>query len=47
LPTVWQMKWKRKVRTIEVKKYKARMNIDGSLMKKGINYNETYAPVVK
>jgi hypothetical protein len=47
LPTVWQMKRKRNIRTREVKKYKARLNIDGSHMKKGIHYDETYALVVK
>ena len=47
LPTVWQMKRKRNIRTRQIKKYKARLNIDGSHMKKGIHYDETYAPVVK
>ena len=47
LPTVWQMKRKRNIRTWEVKKYKARLNVDGSHMQKGIHYDETYAPVVK
>ena len=45
LPAVWQMKRKRDIKTRKVKKYKARLNIDGSRMKKGIHYNETYAPV--
>ena len=39
------MKRKRNIRIQEVKKYKARLNIDGSKMIKGIDYNETYAPV--
>jgi hypothetical protein len=47
LPTVWQMKRKRNIQMREIKEYKARLNIDGSHMKKGINYDETYAPVVK
>jgi hypothetical protein len=47
LPAVWQMKRKRYIRTRKVKKYKARLNIDGSRMKKGIHYDETHAPVVK
>jgi hypothetical protein len=47
LPTVWQMKQKRNIRTRQVKKYKARLNIDGSHMKKGIHYDKTYAPVIK
>ncbi len=45
LPTVWQMKRKRDIRTREIKKYKARLNIDGSRMEKGIHYWDTYAPV--
>ena len=45
LPAVWQMKRKRDIRTRKVKKYKARLNIDGSRMQKGIHYDETYAPV--
>ena len=45
LPAVWQMKRKRDIRTQEVKKYKARLNIDGSRMIKGIHYDKTYAPV--
>jgi hypothetical protein len=28
-----------------IKKYKARLNINGSRMKKGEHYEETYAPV--
>ena len=45
LPAVWQMKRKRNIKTREIKKYKARLNIDGSRMKKGIHYDQTYAPV--
>jgi Reverse transcriptase (RNA-dependent DNA polymerase) len=45
LPAVWQMKRKRDIRTREIKKWKARLNIDGSRMKHGIHYQETYAPV--
>ena len=45
LPAVWQMKRKRDIKSREIKKYKARLNIDGSEMKKGIHYNQTYAPV--
>ena len=45
LPAVWQMKRKRDIRSREVKKYKARLNIDGSKMKKGVHYDQTYAPV--
>jgi hypothetical protein len=45
LPAVWQMRRKRDARTGEIKKYKARLNIDGSRMKYGEHYNETYSPV--
>jgi hypothetical protein len=46
LPTVWQMKRKRNIRTRKIKKYKARLNIDGSQMQKGKHYDKTHAPVV-
>jgi hypothetical protein len=46
LSSLWQMKRKRKPSTGEICKYKARMNVDGSKMVKGIHYEETYAPVV-
>lgn len=45
LPAVWQMKRKRDIRTRRIKKYKARLNIDGSRMKHGQHYDFTYAPV--
>ena len=47
LPAVWQMKRKRDIISRAVKKYKARMNIDGSKMRPGVHYDETrmYAPV--
>eukprot|EP00980_Cylindrotheca_fusiformis_P026296 scaffold15755_cov65-Cylindrotheca_fusiformis.AAC.1 len=44
LPTVWQMRRKRDIKTREIKKYKARLNIDGSRMKYGQHYDQTYAP---
>jgi len=47
LPTVWQMKRKRDILTRAIKKYKARLNVDGSRMKKGLHYDQTYAPVAK
>jgi len=46
LSNVWQVKRKRKPSTGEISKYKARMNVDGSQMIKGLHYEETYAPVV-
>jgi hypothetical protein len=45
LPAVWQMKRKRNILTGQVKKHKARLNVDGSRMQKGIHYDRTYAPV--
>jgi hypothetical protein len=45
LPAVWAMKRKRDLRTGDVKKWKARLNIDGSKMKPGLHYDQTYAPV--
>jgi len=45
LPAVWQMRRKRDIRTGEVRKYKARLNLDGSRMIKGKDYDLTYAPV--
>ena len=45
LSSVWQMRRKRDIETRKVKKYKARLNIDGSRMKPGIDYDLTHAPV--
>ena len=45
LPTVWQMKRKRDVATGTILKHKSRLNVDGSKMKTGVHYEETYAPV--
>ena len=45
LPAVWQMKRKRDIKTRAVKKWKARLNIDGSRIRKGIHYEQSYAPV--
>jgi hypothetical protein len=45
LPTVWQMKRKHDIKTQKVKKWKARLNIYGSRMEKGVHYSKTYAPV--
>ena len=45
LNAVWQMKRKRDLRTGKIIKYKARLNIDGSRMVKGRDYDLTYAPV--
>ncbi len=47
LPSVWQMKRRRDIKTRKVKKHKARLNIDGSRMRPGEHYDAafTYAPV--
>ena len=46
LPAVWQMKQKRCARSERMKKYKSRLNIDGSRMRRGmVHYNKTYSPV--
>jgi hypothetical protein len=45
LPAVWQMKGKRDILSRQVKKWKARLNVDGSRMQKGVHYDQIYAPV--
>jgi Reverse transcriptase (RNA-dependent DNA polymerase) len=45
LSAVWQMKRKRDAKSGAIKKYKARLNIDGSRMRKGEHYDMTYSPV--
>jgi hypothetical protein len=45
LPAVWQMRRKRDAKDGSIKKYKARLKIDGSRMKRGEHNKETYAPV--
>ena len=44
-PAVWQMHRKRDIATQQIKKWKARLNFDGSSMKKGVHYEQSYAPV--
>ena len=44
-PAVWQMRRKRDIATQQIKKWKARLNFDGSSMKKGVHYEHSYAPV--
>jgi hypothetical protein len=46
LPAVWAFKRKRRIDTREVYKHKARLNIHGGKQKHGINYWETYSPIV-
>ena len=45
VPSVWQMKRKRRIKTREIYKWKARLNLDGSKQVQGVNYWETFAPV--
>ncbi len=46
VPSVWSMRRKRDITTNEIKKYKARLNLHGGKQVFGMNYYETYAPVV-
>ena len=46
LPSVWSMKRKRDIKTQEVRKWKARLNVHGGKQIHGVNYWETFAPVV-
>jgi hypothetical protein len=46
LPAVWAMRRKRKIATGEAYKYKARLNVHGGKQEYGVNFWETYAPVI-
>eukprot|EP00957_Ditylum_brightwellii_P050348 3818099-Ditylum_brightwellii.AAC.1 len=46
LDSVWAFKQKRDIRTREVLKYKARLNVHGEQRQYGVHYFDTYAPVV-
>jgi Reverse transcriptase (RNA-dependent DNA polymerase) len=46
LDSVWSMKQKRQLKTNKVYKHKARLNIHGGQQQHGVNYWETFAPVV-
>jgi hypothetical protein len=46
LPFVWAMRHKRDLTTNKVIKHKARLNLHGGKQVNGMNYFETYAPVV-
>ena len=46
LSSVWSMKRKRRIKTREVYKWKARLNVHGGQQVKGIHFWETFAPVV-
>jgi hypothetical protein len=46
VPSVWAMWHKRDLTTNKIIKHKARLNLHGGKQVYGINYFETYAPVV-
>ena len=46
LDMVWSMRRKRKIKTQEVYKWKARLNVHGGQQVYGVHYWDTYAPVV-
>ena len=46
VPSVWAMRRKRNLTTNEITKYKARLNLHGGKQEFGVNYFETYAPVI-
>ncbi len=46
LPSVWAMRRKRRISTGKVYKWKARLNLHGGKQEYGLNYWETYAPVI-
>jgi hypothetical protein len=46
LPAVWAFKRKCRIDTRAVYKHKMRLNMHGGKQKQGINYWETYSPVV-
>jgi hypothetical protein len=46
LPSVWAMRRKRRISTGEAYKWKARLNIHGGKQEYGVNFWETYAPVI-
>ena len=46
VPSVWSLHHKRNLTTNEITKHKARLNLHGGKQIYGMNYYETYAPVV-
>jgi hypothetical protein len=46
VPSVWSLRRKRNLTTNEITKHKARLNLHGGKQVYGMNYYETYAPVV-
>ena len=45
-PSVWAMHRKRRLHTREVYKHKAQLNFHGGLQEHGVNFWETYSPIV-
>jgi len=46
LPAVWSMKRKRRIATGEIYRWKSRLTVDGSKQRYGVDYDETYSPVI-
>ena len=46
MPSVWALRRKQNLTTNEVTKYKARLNLHGGKQEFGVNYFDTYAPVI-
>lgn len=46
LAPIWKMRCKRDIKSSAIENYKARLNIDGSTIQKGMHYDQPYAPVV-
>ena len=47
LPAIWSMRRKQRIDTREVYKWKARLTIHGGKQIRGVNYWETFSPVVR
>ena len=47
LPAIWSMRRKRRIDTRAIYKWKARLTIHGGKQEHGINYWETFSPVVR
>ena len=45
LPVVWKINRNRDIKTLQIKKWKDILNVESSIMKKGIHYDKVYSPV--